>query len=132
LPPCKLDIEFSTFKNEVVKACKRHHGLKDELQALFTELERDYEATKWNKPIPDLGEVRARKIRVGCAKARISPSNGYRLIIQIREVDGQTVGQCLSFYYKPDRGNITASEVLKLIAKAKLAKTEESPSSHTG
>jgi hypothetical protein len=56
-----------------------------------------------------------RKIRVGAPGDRIAPSGGYRLILQVLDVEGKTVARCLELYYKPDQADLPSAEGFKLI-----------------
>jgi hypothetical protein len=69
--------------------------------------------------IPSLGaDFHVRKIRIGIPADRISPSNGYRLIVHVIQADAGVILRCLDLYYKPEQSNISDKEVKGLASTA--------------
>ncbi len=72
------------------------------------QIEKDY---KTGDAIPGVG-VHVRKIRVGCKKASLGKSKGYRLIYAVQEDKGVITPLC--FHFKPDIAMVPPHEILKL------------------
>ncbi len=108
MPSFKIDSTFYRFINDVKVAIKRHRSIADDLRGTLADIEKDYKA---GDAIPGIG-VHVRKIRVGCKKASIGKSKGYRLIYAVREDIGIITPLC--FHYKPDIEMIPPNEILKL------------------
>ena len=123
LVPCTIDVDFSYFKRVCKRAAKRHRSLPQELAKIFAAVEVD--ALSRGDRIPGFGhELHLRKIRIGIAADRIPPSGGYRLILQLLEVETQMVARCLDLYYKPDQSDISQADALRLVGDAAVRQPE--------
>ena len=106
----KLTINLSCkgFQRDLRQALKRHSSLAEDLELVLSEIERNY---KVGNAILGVG-VHVRKIRVGCKKASIGKSKGYRLIYAVQEDIGVITPLCLHF--NPDIEMIQPKEILKV------------------
>jgi hypothetical protein len=128
LPPCRVDVQFSRFQNESKQACKRHRTFLGELQAFFTQLEQECEL---GQRVPNTEDLHVRKIRLGVPREKVAERDGYRIIVQVLTVGNETVGRCISVYYKPDTANLHSAEIIKRIKKAQAQEQDRKASTES-
>jgi hypothetical protein len=112
LPSFKIDLTFYKFTNDLATAKKRHPSLLEDLRVLLSSIEKDYRV---GDQIPGVG-AHVRKIRLGCKKASVGKSKGYRLIYSVQVDIGLITPLCL--HYKPDIEMIPAHQIWKLWKEA--------------
>lgn len=113
MPPCTIDDRHPSYRNGAKDAAKRHRSFGIDLTQVLLAIQKDAMSVGDQVRCAD-PRIHARKVRIGCAKERVAPRNGYRLIFQVLTINAKVIVKLLDCYYKPMQSDVLADAVKRL------------------